>query len=250
MRLFAPVAERPPALFRVAGHPYRWRLLRELAAGDRRVFELTAALDQPQSLVSYHLRLLRADELVQTHRSAFDARDTYYSLNLERYGAFLTATGAFGSVSAPPKRTLSALFLCTGNSARSQIAEALVERLSGGAVVAVSAGSHPKTLHPNAVEVLRRRGIDIAGNETKPLTQFEDRRFDLVITLCDKVREVCPEFPAHPETAHWSVADPAAEPGDRRATLPAFERTAVDVEARIRFLLHRLGIEPERKDSA
>ena len=84
------------------------------------------------------------------------------------------------------------LFLCTGNSARSQIAEALTEQLSEGAVRAVSAGSHPKPLHRNAVRVMRARGIDLTGRCAKHLGEFADQRFDHVISLCDRVREVCP----------------------------------------------------------
>ena len=112
------------------------------------------------------------------------------------------------------------LFLCTGNSARSQIAEALCERLSGGAVSAASAGSHPKPLHPNAVRVMRERGIDLAGRRSKHLSEFAARRFDYVISLCDRVREVCPEFPGGPELIHWSIPDPAREPGSDEETLP------------------------------
>jgi protein-tyrosine-phosphatase len=235
----------PPPLFRLAGHAHRWRLLDELAGSDRRVRELTAALGRPQNLVSYHLRLLRTGGLVRVHRSAFDAREAYYALDLERYGELLTATRAFAPATPPPA-ALRVLFLCTGNSARSQIAEALAGPLSGGVVRASSAGSAPKPVHPNAVEVLRRRGIDISGNVAKSLTRFTARRFDLVITLCDKVREVCPELPGGPAAAHWSVPDPAG-PGRDDATYPAFERTLDDVEARLRFLFHRLGIEPRER---
>src|SRR5262249_62289879 len=126
-----------------------------------------------------------------------------------------------------PRRPTKVLFLCTGNSARSQIAEALIERMSGGAVEARSAGSHPKPLHSNAVRVMHKRGIDISGNRTKHLDEFVSQRFDRVITLCDRVREVCPEFPSHPELVHWSLPDPAREGATKRASYPAFERTAV-----------------------
>ena len=102
------------------------------------------------------------------------------------------------------------LFLCTGNSARSQIAEALVEHRSSGTVHARSAGSRPKPLHPNTVHVMAERGIDISGRPTKSLNRFTHTRFDRVITLCDKVREICPEFPGAPIAAHWSIADPAS----------------------------------------
>ncbi len=243
---------KPPPLFQLAGHPLRWQLLSELAGSDRRVRELTGSLGQPQSLVSYHLRLLRGGDLVTMHRSSYDGRDAYYSLNLPRYGELLAATDAFRPARVVRPKTIRVLFLCTGNSARSQIAEAMAEHLSGGVIRAESAGSLPKALHANAVRVMRDRGIDISGNRTKPLTIFSRRRFDYVISLCDRVREVCPEFPGEPATTHWSVVDPAATPGDDAETLPVFERTAIEVEARIRFLLHRLdveGVPDRRKDS-
>src|SRR5262249_30345148 len=139
------------------------------------------------------------------------------------------------------RRKRRVLFLCTGNSARSQIAEALIEHMSGGAVEADSAGSHPKPLHPNAVRVMKRRGIDIGANRSKHLDEFGAQPFDTVITLCDRVREVCPEFPAHPHLVHWSIPDPAREATNSRASCPAFERTASELETRIGFLLHLLA---------
>jgi protein-tyrosine-phosphatase len=132
------------------------------------------------------------------------------------------------------------LFLCTGNSARSQIAEALAELLSKGAVRAVSAGSHPKPMHPNAVRVMRARGVDLGGRRSKHLSTFTGERFDYVISLCDRVREVCPEFPGGPEVIHWSTPDPAREPGGDEETLPAFERMADELATRIAFLLERI----------
>ena len=122
------------------------------------------------------------------------------------------------------------LFLCTGNSARSQIAEALVEHRSAGTVEARSAGSHPKPLHPNAVGATADRGLDIAGRTTKSLTRFARMRFDGVITLCDKVREICPEFPGAPMATHWSIADPAAAGASDKATYPAFQHVADEIE--------------------
>ncbi len=133
---------------------------------------------------------------------------------------------------------MSVLFLCTGNSARSQMAEALIGELSDGAVEACSAGSNPKPLHPNAVRVMHEQhAIDLSGNRSKHLDVFADQRFDWVITLCDKVREVCPEFPGHPETVHWSIPDPAAGQADDDASYPVFQHVAADLETRIRFLL-------------
>jgi protein-tyrosine-phosphatase len=117
------------------------------------------------------------------------------------------------------------------------MAAALCERLSDGAVGAVSAGSHPKPLHPNAVRVMRERGIDISGRRSKHVSEFVGRRFDYVISLCDRVREVCPEFAGGPELIHWSIPDPAREPRSDGETMPAFERTAAELETRVGFLI-------------
>ena len=139
--------------------------------------------------------------------------------------------------------TARVLFLCTGNSARSQMAEALARVRSDGLVEAHSAGSHPKALHPNAVRVMRdEHAIDLAGHRSKHLSVFAEQRFDRVISLCDRVREVCPEFPGHPETIHWSIPDPAAghADGDDEASYPAFQQTADELETRIGFLLAAL----------
>lgn len=241
----------PPRFLQLAGHALRWRLLSELARSDRRVGELCARAGLRQSLVSYHLRQLRDGGLVSTRRSAADGRDTYYVLELSRCGEMLSSAGAAlhpGLAPAPHARAprepghrlARVLFLCTGNSARSQIAEALAEQLSGGAVRAASAGSHPKQLHPNAVRVLRARGIDLAGRRPKHFGELAGERFDVVISLCDRVREVCPEFPGGPEAIHWSIPDPAREPGGDEDTLPAFERTATELATRIGFFIQAI----------
>src|SRR4051794_30985089 len=185
----------PPRFLRLAGHPLRWRLLSELAGSDRRVGELCELADQRQSLVSYHLRQLRDGGMVSARRSLADGRDTYYVLDLSRCSQLLVRAGtslhpglASSVGSRPGRRRGSArarvLFLCTGNSARSQMAEALAGHLSAHEVRAVSAGSHPKPLHPNAVRVMRERGIDVAGRRSKSLSEFTDRHFDYVVSLC------------------------------------------------------------------
>lgn len=241
----------PPGFLRLAGHPLRWRLLSELAHSDWRVGELCELAGRRQSLVSYHLRQLRDGGLVSLRRSAADGRDTYYVLELARCGEVLRSAGVAlhpGLAPTPPPRSkrerdaaaARVLFLCTGNSARSRIAEALCEQLSDGAVIAASAGSHPKPLHPNAVRVMRKRGINLAGRRSKHLSEFAGQRFDYVISLCDRVREVCPEFPGGPELIHWSIPDPAREPGTNEETLPAFERTATELCTRIGFLIQAI----------
>jgi protein-tyrosine-phosphatase len=240
-----------PAFLQLAGHPLRWRLLSDLAHSDRTVHELTGLLGQPQNLVSYHLGKLRDARLVSARRSSADRRDAYYTVSLTRLGELLAATGEAlhpglrltplpPSSARPGAVPARVLFLCTGNSARSQMAEALARVRSGGLVEAHSAGSHPKPLHPNAVRVMRdEHAIDLAGQRSKHLSVFAQQRFDRVISLCDRVREVCPEFPGHPETVHWSIPDPAAglAAGDDEASYPAFRQTADELATRIGFML-------------
>lgn len=129
------------------------------------------------------------------------------------------------------------LFACTGNGARSQIAEALLQHLAGDRIEVVSAGSHPKPVHPNAIKVLAERGIDISDRQSKPLTRFDGERFDYVVTLCDKVREVCPEFSGRAQAIHWSIEDPSRAPGTDRETYPVFRALASELEARIGYLI-------------
>jgi protein-tyrosine-phosphatase/DNA-binding transcriptional ArsR family regulator len=230
----------PPLLLRAAGHPVRWRLLSELASSDRQVHELTALLDQPQSLVSYHLGLLRKAELVGARRSTADGRDTFYRLDLARCGQLLAAAGAalhpalrMGPPAPPPPVRASVLFLCTGNSSRSQMAEVLMRRKAGAAAGVRSAGSHPKPVHPQAIQLFP----ELHDARSKHVDQFADHRFDYVITLCDRVREICPTLPGHPRAAHWSIPDPAADPDG----LAAFVRTAAELDTRTDFLLHSIA---------
>ena len=126
------------------------------------------------------------------------------------------------------------------------MAEALLEHHSGGRIRARSAGSHPKRLHPNAVRVMAERGIDISARTTKHLDRFRQARFDRVITLCDKVREICPGFPGAAVTAHWSMPDPASEGATDETSYPAFRRTAEELESRIPFLIGEFTFGRER----
>lgn len=123
-------------------------------------------------------------------------------------------------------REFRVLFLCTGNSARSQIAEALLNHKGAGRFRAESAGSNPaKGINPRAVEVLRESGIEWAGHPPRGLEGLEREPWDLVITVCDNARESCPIFPGQPVLAHWGMPDPAAVEGDnaaRRAFVEAF----------------------------
>jgi protein-tyrosine-phosphatase/DNA-binding transcriptional ArsR family regulator len=258
-----PLGDQPPPSFlRLAGHPLRWRLLRELARSDRQVRELTGLLGQPQSLVSYHLGRLSEGRLVRMRRSAADRRDAYYSLDLARCGELLIATGAalhpglrlvqpaqppHGPV--PPAPSARVLFLCTGNSARSPMAEALTRHLDPVTVEAFSAGSDPKPLHPNAVRVMGEHGIDLRGRRPRHLREFAQQSVDYVVSLCDRVRERLPQFPDHPERIHWSIADPACDEHADADTYPAFQQTAAELATRVRFLLHHIQSGPPREEA-
>ena len=234
----------------------RWGVLAELAGSDFRVRELATRLDQPQNLVSYHLRLLRDGGLVTATRSSADRRDSYYHLDLDRCARALAGSGTALhpalQPSRPPSdpvfpqgrgRPLSVLFVCTGNSARSPVAEALLALRSGGAVRATSAGSRPKErLHPGAVRVLRDRfDVDVSGRRPRHLDDVAAESFDLVVTLCDRAREVCPDFSGPARRMHWSIPDPATADaqGDE-----AFERAADEIDARVGHLLPVLATTP------
>jgi arsenate reductase (thioredoxin) len=130
------------------------------------------------------------------------------------------------------------LFLCTGNSARSQIAEGFLRHLGGSRVEALSAGSKPTgQVHPLAEMAMARAGISLAGHRSKNVSELLGRRdIDLVVTVCDAANEACPVLPGATARAHWSFPDPAAAPGPDEEALPVFE----EVRDRIRRAIERL----------
>ena len=132
-------------------------------------------------------------------------------------------------------RNVSVLFLCTGNSARSQMAEALARHLSGGRLEVESAGTAPQPeIHPMARQAVRTLcGLDMQGQHPKWLEPLLSRHFDYVITVCDHAAEVCPVFPGDTERMHWSYEDPAAVTGTDAEKQHAFDRTARDLMSRL-----------------
>ena len=134
------------------------------------------------------------------------------------------------------------LFLCTGNSARSIIAEGILRKLGGETFFSYSAGSHPAGKpNPYALAVLRDHDIDVSFARSKLWDEFansDSPKMDLIITVCDNAAgETCPVWPGHPSMAHWGVPDPATVQGSHQDTLAAFERTYVEMEVRIKMLL-------------
>ncbi|HVB76055.1 MAG TPA: ArsR family transcriptional regulator [Ktedonobacteraceae bacterium] len=239
-----------PAFLKLLAHDLRWRMLGALVHSDYSVQELVRLVDEPQNLVSYHLRRLRELDVVTERRSSADRRDIYYSLDLATFQALYSSAVqplhpalAKTGTDQQSERTFSqsqparVLFLCTANSARSQMAEALLRDLSHGQVEAFSAGSHPTTIHPYAIQVMASVGIDISQQRSKHFDEFSGQSFDRVITVCDRVRESCPTFPGDPERIHWSFPDPAIVEGSEEQIYHAFEQTMLQLTNRIRFLL-------------
>ncbi|MCS7174057.1 MAG: arsenate reductase ArsC [Armatimonadetes bacterium] len=128
------------------------------------------------------------------------------------------------------------LFLCTGNSARSQMAEGLLRHLGGERVEARSAGTEPRGVHPYAVRAMAEVGIEISHHASKSVEGFVGQRFDWVITVCDQAREACPVFPGA-RTLHWSIPDPTAAGGTEEEVLAAFRRVREELRRRIREFL-------------
>ena len=124
------------------------------------------------------------------------------------------------------------LFLCTANSARSQIAEGLARHLGGEGLVVESAGAEPSFVHPLAKRVLAEVGIDSAGQRSKSLAEFADQPFDDVVTVCDRAAQSCPVFPGSGRRTHWSLPDPTAV-GDEEQQLAAFRRVRDELAARL-----------------
>lgn len=237
----------PPEFLKLLAHDLRWQILTLLAESDRRVQELVTLLERPINLVSYHLRLLREAGLVREHRSAADARDLYYTVTLAYVAQQFRAVGtelhpALACSSIPPRQTpAQILFLCTHNSARSQMAEALLRMQAGDRPIQVmSAGSYPGTVAPEAICAMDRLGIDISKQQSKHLDVFRHHSFHYVVTVCDQVREECPSFPGDPNIIHWSIPDPSTRVGTPEERLAVFTATAQELAQRVEHLLLRL----------
>jgi arsenate reductase len=131
-------------------------------------------------------------------------------------------------------RPIRVLFVCTGNSARSQIGQALLEHIGGSDFAVESAGTEPKGVNPYAIRVLAEIGIDWSGATSKSLAPFRDAPFDYVITVCDRARQACPVFPGSTNSLHWGLEDPAEVEGTDEQRLAAFRRTRQELTGRLR----------------
>jgi thioredoxin type arsenate reductase len=130
-------------------------------------------------------------------------------------------------------RPIRVLFVCTGNSARSVIAEAILRREGGSDFEVFSAGTEPKGINPYTLRVLAEVGIDASFARSKSVDEFLEERFDYVVTVCDQARQACPVFPGEHESLHWGLVDPAAVEGSDEEKMAAFRRTATELSSRI-----------------
>jgi arsenate reductase len=129
------------------------------------------------------------------------------------------------------------LVLCTGNSARSQMAEGLLRHDAGDRFEVFSAGTKPSRVRPEAIAVMRECGIDISGQRSKSVDEFAGQPFDYVLTVCDNARDACPLFPGGAERIHWSFEDPAAVEGSEAERLSAFRRIRDRIHERLTAFL-------------
>jgi protein-tyrosine-phosphatase/DNA-binding transcriptional ArsR family regulator len=253
------VKTQPIDFLKLLAHDIRWRILLALSQSDYRVEELVKQIKHPHNLVSYHLKRLRLNRLISERRSSADGRDIYYSLNLDQFRQLYFQAGqslhaAIGDVSsqthtkteASKKAPIRILFLCTHNSARSQMAEGLFRKIAGDQVDVFSAGSEPTSIHSLAIKIMSQIGIDLTKQRSKHLSEFIGQYFDYIVTVCDRVREVCPIFPGDPEQIHWSFPDPVAIEGSLQTKEKAFADTANQLTTRIKYLL--LMIERTQKE--
>ena len=240
--------------FATLGHPDRlavFRLILRFAPRGARPTEIAAALGLKQNTLSHHLADLATSGLVQVERVG---RSLFYSADLERTEAligYLAVDVGRGrpDLLVPLLRPLkegpslratgfNVLFLCSGNSARSIFAEALLRDLGKGRFTAHSAGTRPNTqLNPVALEVLSRSGHDLAGLRSKHISEFRQPHapaMDFVFTVCDAAAaEECPPWPGQPITGHWGLPDPVKATGTEAEKALVFAQTYAALRRRI-----------------
>ncbi len=238
-------SEHPHKLFSLLADPHGWVLLRALANGDQRLHELARDTGVAAEEMSKRLPLLRELGLITERQSDVNPNETFYRFDITAFRRQYQEAGetihpavkaedvVIGNLPAEPVRIL---FLCTGNSARSQMAEGLMRHLSQGKVEVASAGTKPSRVHPVAIQTMDKMGVDIRSQESTHMSQYEGQTFDYVITVCDLQNESCPIFPDAPKRLHWSFPDPAAEP-EGEVQERAFATVATHLRAMIRHFL-------------
>ena len=250
-------------ILRILGEPHRLAIFTLLTTGPLQVRDLCAATSLSLPLVSQHLRVLRRIGLVQARRDPGDARGVWYSIEPQPLRELKsTMSWLFDVASTVDRRPRSeqfgipavscpnnfrVLFLCTANSARSQMAESLLEQVGGGLFEARSAGTQPRgELHPLTVKSLAEIGIDASGQAAKHYDVFAGEPFHYVITVCDLANEECPELPGDYQRVHWSITDPLAASGTETEVYSAFVCAREELARRIRLFVQAHRGEAER----
>lgn len=241
--------------FRLLADPANHAILARLARSDERPTKLSDITQLTPETVATALANLEAAGLVTSRQSDVGDGERYYHLDLgklqQRYAmagraihpALVPSDAEIAEESAPQTKP-RILFLCTHNSARSQMAEGLMRALSHGSIEVFSAGSEPGQIHPLAIETMASMRVDIRGQRSKHYREFLGQHFDYVITVCDRAREACPVFPGLQESFHWSIPDPAAVE-DESERHRAFHQAATQLANRIRYL--QILIERDRR---
>jgi protein-tyrosine-phosphatase len=253
----AGTQQQPPELLSLLADATGWTIVGQLARSDKLPRDLAADLGQPQEHVEHHLATLRELGLVRGRQSDVTPADTFYRLDLAAMREALNGAGAaihpvVGGVEEVmiepvPEAKARVLILCTGNSARSQMAEGLMRYLSQGTVEVFSAGTQPSQVHPLAIQTMAKLGIDISQQHSKHLDEFRGQQFDYVITVCDRQHEVCPTFPGEPQNIHWSFGDPVeVEPEESRQH--AFRSIANQLRNLTKYFLIFLDRKTEEKN--
>lgn len=237
---------QPLDFFKLLAHEIRWNILSLLRSSDYCVQELSRLLGQPQNLVSYHLKQLRAHHIVTERRSAADSRDIYYSLDFETLQMlYATASDTLHpalrrtdivvgeAIANLPGTSKRVLFLCTHNSARSQMAEGLLRHYGGDRFEVFSAGTEATFVRPLAIKAMAELDIDISHQESKTLNRYLAEPFDEVITVCDAAAEACPVFPGARYRRHWSLEDPSKAAGREEEQLAVYRRVRDALRSRI-----------------
>ncbi|MFP4437639.1 MAG: ArsR family transcriptional regulator [Chloroflexaceae bacterium] len=229
------------SLLKLLADDTRWKLINDLRLSDRQVSELVTRLRLPQNLVSYHLNLLRQAGLVQVRRSDADARVTYYGLDIAALQAGYRQIGMQLHLPDIPTGDMlpmvPVVFLCTGNSIRSQMAEGWLRHLSGGRVPVRSAGVHPTKIHPLVVQVMAEVGIDIGYQQPKHIDAISDITPSVVVTVCDLAREECRSCLDAPVQLHWSIPNPMLAETSAEIQLAALRATREQLRRRVIGLL-------------
>lgn len=252
----APATPEPTSLTAILQDPARRQLVAALVLNDVRLADLAAEAALPQAEVAALLEPLCAAGVLIDRPSDANPQDVYYHLALDALRSVYQAAGAPVPTELDPVEEARerspergqaprVLFLCTRNSARSQLAEGITRLLSKGQVDVFSAGTQPGVLHPMAIDVLTSLNVDVSRQHSKHLEMFLGQSFDYVITVCDNAGETCPVFPGAKRTIHWSIPDPAGVE-DAAERQRAFRQVAMELQNRIRYLL--IAMERDRSE--